>query len=526
MNNRLIKLLLFFGVLGLTAIVAKEIVIYQKIKPLCPNCNVLLISIDTLAAKHLQCYGYERETAPNLCKFAKENILFSNSYSQSHWTRPSQTSVLTGLHMSTHKVSVAHAVKLEKKYKTIAETFKDNNYQTIYSGTILDDGSWPQSVIRGFDYLFEQDYKTGNLLDHWYKALERLEQNKKNKIPTFMYLHTYYVHAPYVTGEENLKFITSEMRNNHPEIILKKEDYHTLTAEMRDFVVESLRDRVKNSKTEESLKLNTEMLKKMESAKSLEESKKIFASLPEYEIDGYAYDWYFTLLSRMEKNDYVGALYDERIYQLDKEMENFLNKIREKFDKDTIVVFYSDHGETVGERGSYGHCDKNDDCLYNETIRVPLIFKVPGIKEKKIEEITQGIDIYPTILKLVGIAVPEYVEGKNLAGVIGGEKSWMENRYIVSEQDDLQKAVVDKKWKMYFKDYKNMSSDNMELYDIENDLYEQNNLLKSNPKEAKIKIKQLNEFVKTISDKTPKKYNFPDWIDEVKREKLIKEGYF
>ncbi len=48
--------------------------------PLCPGCNVIVILIDTLRADHLPCYGYERNTAPNICALAEEGFLFKNMF--------------------------------------------------------------------------------------------------------------------------------------------------------------------------------------------------------------------------------------------------------------------------------------------------------------------------------------------------------------------------------------------------------------------------------------------------------------
>src|SRR3989338_11600378 len=57
--------------------------ISKRILPegICKDCNVILISLDTLRAKSLPCYGYEKNTAPNLCEFAKKSFLFENAYS-------------------------------------------------------------------------------------------------------------------------------------------------------------------------------------------------------------------------------------------------------------------------------------------------------------------------------------------------------------------------------------------------------------------------------------------------------------
>jgi arylsulfatase A-like enzyme len=140
------------------------------------------------------------------------------------------------------------------------------------------------------------------------------------------------------------------------------------------------------------------------------------------------------------------------------------------------------------------------------------------MKGKEITGLAQGIDIYPTIMKLIGGTGPEYLEGEDLFDI--------KKDYVVSEEGGSQKTIEDKKWKLYFKDYKNVTPDNTELYDLENDLYEQKDVSKENPKIVEEKIIQLNEFLNKNKNILKQKYNFPDWIDEVKREKLVKEGYF
>ena len=76
-------------------------------KPLCKNCNIILVSLDTLSANHLPCYGYARNTAPNLCTFAENNILFKNAFAKFTRTLPSNVSIFTGQFPSTHGVNTA-----------------------------------------------------------------------------------------------------------------------------------------------------------------------------------------------------------------------------------------------------------------------------------------------------------------------------------------------------------------------------------------------------------------------------------
>jgi arylsulfatase A-like enzyme len=65
--------------------------------------SVLLVTIDTLRADHLPCYGYESDTAPRVCALAEEGTLFERAISQSSWTLPAHASMMTGLYPSEHR---------------------------------------------------------------------------------------------------------------------------------------------------------------------------------------------------------------------------------------------------------------------------------------------------------------------------------------------------------------------------------------------------------------------------------------
>ncbi len=73
-------------------------------RELAPRPNVLVISADTLRPDHLGCYGYERNTSPNIDALARRGALFSNALSTSSWTLPSHASMLTGRYPASHGV--------------------------------------------------------------------------------------------------------------------------------------------------------------------------------------------------------------------------------------------------------------------------------------------------------------------------------------------------------------------------------------------------------------------------------------
>ena len=66
----------------------------------CKDCNVIMISIDTLRADHLGTYGYPRDTSPYLDKFAEKSLVFENAFSQAVWTLTSHASIFTSLAIS------------------------------------------------------------------------------------------------------------------------------------------------------------------------------------------------------------------------------------------------------------------------------------------------------------------------------------------------------------------------------------------------------------------------------------------
>src|SRR3989344_6085507 len=97
---------------------------------ICKDCNVILISLDTLRAKSLPCYGYEKNTAPNLCEFAKKSFLFTNSYSQSAYTLDSHFSIFTSLLPSSHGMTTLFVNTLNEKVQTITQILRNSGYKT------------------------------------------------------------------------------------------------------------------------------------------------------------------------------------------------------------------------------------------------------------------------------------------------------------------------------------------------------------------------------------------------------------
>ena len=118
--------------------------------------------------------------------------------------------------------------------------------------------------------------------------------------------------------------------------------------------------------------------------------------------------------------EYEKHPYDGEISYVDSSIGLLLDCIEKIFNKkDTLVIVTSDHGEGLGQHDE----DRHGVLLYNSTIKVPLLIKVPDRKPVRITDNTSLVDIVPTILDYVQIPVPKYLEGKSLVPYFANQKN-------------------------------------------------------------------------------------------------------
>ena len=91
--------------------------------PACKDCNVILISLEILRKDHLPCYGYSKNTAPNICGFAENSVLFENHYTQEPYSLPAHASLFTSLYPSQHNLRFLLKDNLPGEIVTLAQVF-------------------------------------------------------------------------------------------------------------------------------------------------------------------------------------------------------------------------------------------------------------------------------------------------------------------------------------------------------------------------------------------------------------------
>ena len=314
--------------------------------------NLVLISLDTLRADHLGCYGYHRDTSPNIDRFARDSIVFENAYSTAPKTPESHMSMFTSLYPSVHRVfTIVDESKinvLDGSAATFTEILKEQGYRTvgIHGGGFMD-GKF--GFDRGFDI-----YRMGGpvSVQKW-----MMENAWKNKF--FLFYHTYHVHDPYTPRPPYDTMFDSDYDGN---IVHDRNELSKLSA------------------------------------------------------SGWYADFSKTFWKLADKKDprdvqHLVALYDGEIREMDAELGLLLETI-DRYAPDTIVILLSDHGEEFGEHnGGFLHSQ-----MYEETLHVPLIIRHPDYPGgSRIADRVSLIDLAPTILDMLSISgVEEFPGGTTL----------------------------------------------------------------------------------------------------------------
>jgi choline-sulfatase len=173
---------------------------------------------------------------------------------------------------------------------------------------------------------------------------------------------------------------------------------------------------------------------------------------------------------------------------------------------DTMVVIMADHGESFGERMVYRHNSQ----VYDEQMKVPAIFYVPGYEPRRVSHYISTIDLAPTILNLIGIDCPQHYAGVSLLPSMRGEP--FQHPPVYGEHDLVENSVASpekwieperRKFMVITQDgYKliyNRNHYSFELYDLKSDPKELHNLFAQMPEKSTRMQRLLGRFVDIVS---------------------------
>ncbi len=162
--------------------------------------------------------------------------------------------------------------------------------------------------------------------------------------------------------------------------------------------------------------------------------------------------------------------YDSEIKHVDREVGRLLKGMSERFEREVVLAITADHGEEFREHGGVYH----GSTLYDEQVRVPLILRMPGLPAKKVDAPVEVVDLAPTLLGAVGVAVPESMRGKDLRAIALADEPPATAAFsaVLTKRMAVRwpyKLIADLRFGLY------------ELYDLSADPHERRNLASSEP---------------------------------------------
>ncbi len=325
--------------------------------------NVLLITVDTLRADHLGCYGYGRPTTPELDAFAREAVLFEHAYSQAPFTAPSHASLFTSLHSNEHGV-LSWGLRISPEARTMAERFREKGWRT---GAFYNHPTLAASDIeRGFEHVEKRYFEPAEDTLAGFLAWARADEQ-----PFCAWVHLWDVHRPY--GYRDWSQLADFVQR--PPVAFEETRFGGYS---------------------------DEQVGRTEADYNARPERRSDPARPE---DA----WRF-----------VEDRYDGGVWYADRALGSLLRELRASgLLENTVLVVTSDHGESLREREPVWFT--HDPFLYEETLRVPLLLRLPGGAHagERVSALARGIDVLPTLLQATDLPAAG-TRGRSLLGLVEG----------------------------------------------------------------------------------------------------------
>lgn len=449
--------------------------------------NVVFILIDDMGWKDLTVYGSEFYETPNIDKLAKEGMLFTNAYAASPLCSPARASIMSGKYPArvgvTHYIggndcgklaNVEYVHQLSLQEKSLASTLKENGYQTWHVGKwhLGERDYYPDK--HGFDVNIggchrgqpangyfspynienlengpEGEYLTDRLTEESIKLIE----NRNSNEPFFLNLCYYTVHIPIQAKEETIK----KYKNKRVAMGLN---------DVEEFKVG---DHFPcDHKKENSIK------------------RRVIQSDP---------------------------VYAAMIEHLDENIGKLMSTLKEQgLEEDTMVIFTSDNGGLATSEGS-PTCNyplsEGKGWMYEGGVREPLIVRWPEVVKANTvtDKYITSPDFYPTILEALSLPLNEeqHIDGKSFMQVLKEEDFergpifWHFPHYG-NQGGTPATWMRDGKYKLI----ESYEYDRLELYDLESDIHEINDIAKENKDIVDKMHEELIQWKKEVGALVPK----------------------
>lgn len=490
--------------------------------------DVVLITIDTLRADFVGCYGGRADT-PVLDGLARDGVRYSRAYSHVPVTGPSHLTMFSGILPSAHGVTI-NTQPVPDSVRYLPAALQDRGFDTaafVSLGVLRE--RW--GFGRGFS-TYDEDFTGG--FRYAREVLDRAAVfvAAPRSRPYFAWIHLSDPHEPYAAPGAHLPKV--ELTANGRSL-----GWFPADGKVREFLVD-LRDgravvRVSSSGEEpgtEFMLRNLGVEPRGARLVAAHEGSGDSPTLPRAvriarmptAIAVEAAPEVARATLRIAVNERLSGArlierYREEVEYTDRELGRFLEISRERWaNRPPILVVTSDHGEALGEHGEVGHVNQ----LYETTLRVPLIVRGPGMAAgTTVDEVVGLRSIYSTLAAAAGLPLSDSDPGP--LGLEPDGRDTAEEKELIAgafrslARADLAAIVVGRS-----KLIRGLERETLELYDLETDPGELENL-------ASVRVDLLRILNGRLQEEIERRRRLPrhstEDLDEKQRRELLNLGY-
>jgi len=410
-----------------------------KVSPAKPN--VLLIMTDQQRKDTIGAYGNPVIKTPHLDSLANSGVKCENCYVQHAVCMPSRASIFTGRYPMAHRVRT-NGVPLSTREDTLAHVFSQNGYRTGGAGKFHFIPHYPYrsplpmmethpEPYYGFqEFHLGEDGRSG---EHWVWIKRNYPEHDKtpdNEIPLKL-------HNSYWSASHTIDFVRRCAKRGEPFFAFCSfvDPHHSYNPPSP----------------------YREMYKKQDMPKPIRRPGELEDKPPHLKARAKNH----RRISQSDRVAHNRTQYYGEVTFIDDSIGRILKTLDElRIRDDTLIVFISDHGDLLGDHWLY-----YKGVAYQHSANVPLIFNWPGhLKAGKVAYgMMQEIDLFPTIMELVGMEAPAGVQGRSQAKVLTTNSGETGYEYVYIEHAGSDYTLRSKKWRFTYCPGKEYG----ELYDLE-----------------------------------------------------------